>query len=411
MKIITLSVIFLAGFLISVVIMENSFSNRAVSKSFNTTIEVSAQPLPANYPGTSFSPGSCASGLYVISEFHKNLEEKIIASPLIDGVSQRSYWKNFEPQEGKYDWSFMDELFDLAIKNNKKVALCIVAGNGQPDWLYEKDIPFLNFTELPKEGKTQFVANVKLPIFWNQKYIHYWTKFVAAVAEHLKSKPGYWDALTLIKVTGFNRWNSDEFRLPAQRNVQNNIAKSTDAIKIWKENGYRPSLVISSFKQVIDSFAKYFPDKQLGLPIITGGRGFPPIDENGREIEDSKSTKDDYITETIVNYMTQKFGKQFMPMFEALTDSPKNNSVSFLVVDQYKKGATIGYQLCQSCYKFPPCLKDKTPCDNNAFYNVLDNGMSQGALYFELYAQNIKAYPEALKKAEEKIKKKLNKQQ
>jgi hypothetical protein len=376
---------------------------RKSSQDISIADKISNQASDTHPLDDKFSARSGAIGLYVISDYHKNLEDKIVASPLIDGVFQRSYWKTFEPEEGKYDWSFMDELFDRAIKYNKKVSLGIAAGNGQPDWIYEKDIPFLHFVELPKEGKGKFVADIKLPVFWNQKYIQYWTSFIAAVANHLKSKPQYWNTLSMIKVTGFNRWNSDEFRIPGQRNIENENAKSTDAIKIWKENGYRPSLVINAFKQVVDSFAMFFPDKQLCLPIITGGKGFPALDENGKETDDPK---DDKVTETILNYMTSKFGKQFMAMYEALQDNPKNNSISFLVVDQYKKGASIGYQLCQACYKFPPCLKDNTPCDNNAFYKVFDNGISQGALYFELYPDNIKAYPEALKKSQKIIKEK-----
>ena len=388
----------------------------------NNNVYASSQSNAANAPSTpggsgtsssatamsvSIPAGSSVSGIYVCTTYWQNsLDDKSWKSPYVDGVLERLYWNYFEPAPNKFDWSYLDQQFQKAIANNKKISLGIVAGNGAPDWLKTSGIPMLHFVEIPQQGKSNFVNKLDLPVVWNQQYLAYWNGFVAALGQHLKSNPQFWNTLTMIKVTGINEWNSDELRLPAERQVSNGSASSTDAVQIWKQAGYKPSLVNAAFRQIMDTFVKYFPDKTLAIPIISGGKGMPAIDDNGNDTQNSS----DPVATPATTYLVPKLGRHFMIMYQALKESTGEGSICTEAINDSHKGASLGYQLCQICYKDPPCLKTGSPCDNAAFAKVLQNGIDHGGIYFELYPNDIAAYPDALKNAQAQIQQIMAKQ-
>ena len=55
-------------------------------------------------------------------------------------------WDRFEPEEGKYDFSFFDEFIEKAKKKGLKILMC-VPGATVPSWLYRKHPEIMNVSE------------------------------------------------------------------------------------------------------------------------------------------------------------------------------------------------------------------------------------------------------------------------
>jgi hypothetical protein len=332
------------------------------------------------------------TGIYVAGPYVNNpYPDYVFSSPYVTGIAIRLPWKYFEPQPGKYDWSFLDSEMGRAVSANKKISLAIWAGGGAPDWLQSQNIPGFNIhTEGGNGGEGH---DFFIPLVWNPTYINVWCQFVAALSQHLQSNSAVWNALTQVKITGINVL-SEETRLPAELQGGNNRSNAVGSTDNWVKNGYHPLLVAKAFFQIADTFAKYFPDKILSIPIIAGNRGFPPIDDNGNSV----SQAEDLVTPRLISYMNQKYGMRFMAMYTALTDKDEYPDLVSLA----GKGSIIGYQFMQKQYDKPECMRTGN-CDNSVLYNVFKNGMHQKSVYFEIFPADVKAYPEALHEAQTDI--------
>lgn len=57
-----------------------------------------------------------------------------MADPYIRGVMVQVRWQDLEPEEGKYDWSQLDKVFDAAEKSRQWVHLAVFPGFFSPAW-------------------------------------------------------------------------------------------------------------------------------------------------------------------------------------------------------------------------------------------------------------------------------------
>ena len=64
----------------------------------------------------------------------------------------------------------------------------------------------------------------------------------------------------------------------------------------------------------------------------------------------------------------------------------------------------MGGQINHRKYAEPDCLNSNTPCDNDMFKKVLDNGIDNGFSWIEVFEKDVIAYPEAIKYARSKFK-------
>ena len=59
-----------------------------------------------------------------------------LARPYVRGASVRAYWKDFEPDEGRFDWTLFDETLARAQRHGKRAAFRVMNGTGTPEWVY-----------------------------------------------------------------------------------------------------------------------------------------------------------------------------------------------------------------------------------------------------------------------------------
>ena len=93
-------------------------------------------------------------------------------------------WDRFEPEEGKYDFSFFDEVIEKAKKRDLRILMC-VPGATIPSWLYHKHPEIMNEDG---QGYRQPFGARRGHCFNNDIYIERVTKLAEKMAEHYKDE-------------------------------------------------------------------------------------------------------------------------------------------------------------------------------------------------------------------------------
>ena len=93
-------------------------------------------------------------------------------------------WDRFEPQEGRYEFAFFDEVIEKAKKHGLKVMMCVPTAT-MPAWLYEKYPEIMNVDD---RGYAQPYGARRGYCFNNDVYIEKATALAEALAEHYKDE-------------------------------------------------------------------------------------------------------------------------------------------------------------------------------------------------------------------------------
>ncbi len=332
------------------------------------------------------------TGLYVKRGNTGNLPDYVYASPDIDGVFLKYDWDKIQTGENKFDWSDFDSDFDKAIQHGKKIELCVVAGAFCPEWVYGKGVEKLHFIEATRNfyGKCE---EYDVPVFWSEPFKTLWKNFIGSLAEHINSKPGYMDAITLVKLSGINS-RSEETKLPQQMNVDKENCHTGDHRAIWAKAGFRPALVVSTWNEFADVIGEKFPNSYIGLAMVMPKTGFPDVDDDG------KLSDHNNIHEKMLDAAIKKFPNRLAVNFTALK---ANGGTPPFIKEMHDKGVVTGYQLYGQFIN-PPCLKNNT-CDDNELKDAFNNGFRNNADFIEVFFNTLKAYPGAIRYAKAEYKK------
>jgi beta-galactosidase GanA len=68
------------------------------------------------------------------------VDESVLKLPFVAGVSIRASWEAIEPEEGKFDWNYLDNSLAEVKKAKKKAMLRILPGVHSPAWIYRKGV-------------------------------------------------------------------------------------------------------------------------------------------------------------------------------------------------------------------------------------------------------------------------------
>lgn len=93
-------------------------------------------------------------------------------------------WDVFEPEEGKYDFTFFDEVIEKAKKHGLKILMC-VPGATVPSWLYRKHLEIMNEDE---KGYRQPFGARRGHCYGNDIYLEKVYALAAKMAEHYKDE-------------------------------------------------------------------------------------------------------------------------------------------------------------------------------------------------------------------------------
>jgi len=341
-----------------------------------------------------------------------------LSVPGVDGVVLVIGWNYTEPAMGQYKWDTLDYWMSTAIALAKKVDLVVDAGIFTPSWLFQPAptgagaIP-LTFKISPHEGKTAKCQSETIAPPWDTVYLAQWDSMLTTLAAHLRSV-GTYKAVTLLRLTGINR-STDELRLPAETpQSTGDLTCVSDAISIWQQAGYRPSLLLQAWDEITDSFKRNFPDKSFSVAIIPPGLSpFPPIDEDGSVITGTVPDQD----EPLLALASRKLPSHLVVQFNFLLPSEKEGGQAanptviqaaetlgtmaafqtnnWLAANTKEAGAACGGKVTNS-----------TPCTAATYLELLQNGIyplypdkSLRAVYIEVWPSNLNAFPDDIQQA------------
>jgi hypothetical protein len=169
--------------------------------------------------------------------------------PYIDGWLAEFDWDKIEPSQGRYNWAPIDGDIALAKRLHKKVTLLLRAGPYTPAWVYTAGAPGFRFTY---GGKYRQARPAVMPPPWDPTFLKYYTRLIRAAGQRYNGEA----VVGLVRISNSTR-NGLEMHLPFNKAEQVQ----------WRRMGYSHDKVIASYKTMIDTFVKAFPDKPFDLEI------------------------------------------------------------------------------------------------------------------------------------------------
>ena len=289
-----------------------------------------------------------------------------IKLPGVDGVAIVIGWAAIEPAIGQYDWSLLDDWIAQSVAAGLKIDLVVAAGSSTPSWLF---LPApkgaaaqqLTFTVSPHDGATGKCDSDITAKPWDPAFLTQWDAMLAALAAHLKSA-GTYNAITLLRLTGINR-TTEELRLPAETPQGSGLTCVTDALALWQQAGYRPSLLLQGWNSILASFAKSFPDKYFGVSLITAN-AFPAIGEDGSLLTGAAASVDR--SAPLITLASQKLPARLIVQFDFLMpgEAPSPQVINYAQT----LGTLVAWQtneyfgpLGSACSEHCPALPGSTP--------------------------------------------------
>ncbi len=196
-------------------------------------------------------------------------------NPHISGVTIKILWKHINPAKNEYDFRGLDELLEVAKKNNISVILSVFTGNrSAPDWIYE---------ERAKKFISSATVNGEIlygPVPWDEKYMQLLEACLKALAEKINKDP----RIFAVGVSGHNFVGGEMIMAHAN---------SSRDLQRWDELGRTDEVIFNNWKHWIDLYASLFSDKQI---ILTLG----PMYGEGKRIG--------YLMDELAQYAVDKYG-------------------------------------------------------------------------------------------------------
>lgn len=191
-------------------------------------------------------------GVFSLSPAGVGCRESVLSNPSVDGISIRQDWKDLEPTEGGYNWSFLDSEIARAAAAGKQVLLRINTQANKPVWVTDA---------VAAAGGTFFTffnegVETTIPVFWDPTFLAKKKAMITALGAHFTNNPA-------IKIvwSSFANANSEDWSVP---HTSSDIAK-------WLAAGYTSDKLLDAGKQIIDATMAAFPNQYVTLAV--GGNG------------------------------------------------------------------------------------------------------------------------------------------
>jgi len=315
------------------------------------------------------------------------LSDAVYASDAVKGVSLNLIWDAIEPEKGVYNWATLDNEVMRALASGKEISLTVTPNRPDaPSWLFEAGAQQLDFTITQHGGVRP--QDVSLAAPWDPVFQTEYANMMNALADHLKSIPGAYQAVSIVKITGIGEVTS-ELKLPTK-------ADDPGATEAWLAAGYTPEKVIQAWKDFATATNNAFSDKILAI-AATEKNGFPLIDNNGNEISAKSPAYVDVVKE-IVAAGLDMFGERFMVTWAGLG----SGKLSAVVNEAIKDGAHAGYQTNHFLTSGVGVgmYGDAVAPTDASYLALLKQGIEKGgAEYFEVWASDLLKFDSAVSTA------------
>ena len=346
--------------------------------------------------------------------------DKAIAVPGVDGMGVPLTWAEISPAFKTYDFAAMDRQLAVAQSHHLAVELSVVAGKGNPEWLFEKPPLGLGLRRLDfavnYHGGNEPCQKISMPPPWDPDYQEAFAGMLAQLAAHLHATGSDRD-VALIKLTGIQTL-TEELGLPGKTSADSKSPCVTDSPRIWQEVGYRPSLVVRAMAGLAASYQRYFPNTMVTLPIVVQW-AFPPIGEDGRPMPRVQALG---INDRLLDDLVRTAAKALPGHFAVqdcflIADEPADQRTVALArannapvawqtniwFGKYGKGAACGGR----GKGFLERMQSAIPCDGQSFLQMLRRGLypqggtgpNANGLFVEVFPSDVVAFPGAIKTA------------
>lgn len=103
--------------------------------------------------------------------------------PWFKGTFVATGWDRIEPENGRFNWSWLDEPLKKAAENGLYVVIKVYHAHSSPSWLYSAGVPEVKFTE------KLYRQDVSCPYYLDPAFKPYLVRMIQRVAEHIDAYP------------------------------------------------------------------------------------------------------------------------------------------------------------------------------------------------------------------------------
>jgi hypothetical protein len=293
-----------------------------------------------------------AGGLFVLSSARSAFDPGLLAPDYIAGVALQVGWRDVEAQEGRYEWSAIDNVVAAARRANKRVTIHLLPLH-PPQWIYAAGAqPFsftLNFPGSPFAGKEQTQV-----IPWDPVFLQKWEALLQRFGPRYRSEP----ALFAVSVTA----PSPEMVLPG------GIPRSESFQRL--QAIYNRDVYLRAWRRMIDAYGDAFPGKPKFIApgiVLT----------------------DEYFADDVLSYALRRYGTELW-VFNAGLHAEGTAVARILrghiheLLREYAGKSHLGFQTIWSSTQ-DPANRMRGP-----LRRALEYGAGMGAEYIEIYEVDVR---------------------
>ncbi len=266
--------------------------------------------------------------------------------------------------------------------------LGVLPGTFSPSWLYAEGAGQYSMVWTASGWGFPLCSMVPFPLPWDPVYQAKWLGFIQQLGLRYANNP----AVVMLKVQGVNS-STPELFLPYTRPSGNGISpqgcQEIDNVAAWLAVGYRPSLIVSSWKTFARAYQTSFPRKYLILE--SGSWPLPPISNSGAS---GPSYVGDFRTPaTIIQVGATVLGRYFVVENDSLTDAyfwPRPANLP--LADEF------AYQTAWNVDQDPSCRMNGyvKPCDPATVMSAtVALALANGVNFMEVYQTDAQDAAEA----------------
>jgi Beta-galactosidase len=273
-------------------------------------------------------------------------------NPNVDGVRLRECWNVIEPQDGVYNWSTIDQALSLGNQYGKKVGISISAGVYTPQWVYDSGAT--------KYDLVDGSGNV-MPLPWEAAFQNKWLAFINAFGARYDGNP----ALAYVCPTGF-----------MQVTVMYFVSTTLDetnvtALAILAGYSSLSDAYVPAAETIISAFAAALPTTAIVLNPVQ------PFTVAGQDAVNS-----------IRNFGFSAYPGQFGTMYPLQATVPPHNPPP--PPHPYPGGSQMLCVASDPAQLYVPPAPDPLPSAPIPLQDALENAVSGGSQYVEVYGNDIK---------------------
>ena len=158
-------------------------------------------------------------------------------------MSVRQDWAELEPNEGSFDFSFLDSEVARIAAAGKKILLRINTQAGKPSWVSDAVTAAggVFYTFVDDDGTQNTI-----PVYWDPTFLAKKKAMIVALGAHFTNNP----ALAVVW-TSFANARSEDWSVP----------HTPSQVEAWQQVGYTTDKLLEAGKEIIDTTMMAFPNQ------------------------------------------------------------------------------------------------------------------------------------------------------